>query len=242
MTHRTRFFKLRLSLTALGLMAVMALVGCMPAPHGNIDPDTVHVTASGSAVGVPDQANIRFTVRFRGDALGDLQANTDRVTGQLRDVLLEHGVPREHIQSWQLQIQPRYNYRDGEAIFAGYEVSRVVQVTLADLNLFDRVIDDAIDVGVVQVDSIRFSIADPTALYAQAREEAVRQAHEKANELAKHSSRRISHLLRITEQGDAPAHMDMAPMRMAMESSVTEPGQQRISVSVQVEFALRPAR
>lgn len=237
------FAWLKASSILLSFAALVAITGCGQ-PHtanhhsGTSTPDSVQVQATGSAQGIPDQALLRFVIVEDGDELGVLKQAVDDTTSAFMDVLTELDVPRANINSWQVAVTPRYNYRDGQQEFLGYRVSRSVNVQLDDISAFDVVIDRALAADIGRVEQVQFQVADPAPLYALARADAMKQAWQKAEELANASNRSIARVQEVVEHGSAPAVSEgMMAMRSSADSA-TEPGQQRLSISVSVKFVL----
>ena len=227
------------------LVAAAALLvsGCSVRMHDtqrvSAAEDTIQVEAQGEAFGVPDQASMRFVVSERGDDVAVLKRTVDGITENFLTTLDSFGVERKYVDSWQVNVQPRYEHRDGTSHFVGYEVSRQINVRLQDLRLFDQVIDSALSANIGRVQQVRFEISDPAPLYSKARSAAMQQARQKANELAAASNRRVARVQTVVEHGSAPAHSEsVMVMRSHMADSVTEPGQQAMLVRVQVTFVL----
>ncbi|MFU8784847.1 SIMPL domain-containing protein [Aliidiomarina sp.] len=227
------------------LAAATALLvsGCSVSMHDtqrvNVVADTIQVEAQGEAFGVPDQASMRFVVSELGDDAALLKRTVDTTTENFLTLLDSFGVERKDVDSWQINVQPRYEYRDGASHFVGYEVSRQINVRLQDLRLFDQVVDSALSENIGRVQQVLFEISDPSPLYSEARSAAMQQARQKANELAAASNRSIARVQTVVEFGSAPAHSEnVMRMRSPMADSVTEPGQQAMLVRVQVTFVL----
>ncbi|RUO19276.1 hypothetical protein CWE08_09830 [Aliidiomarina iranensis] len=197
--------------------------------------DTVQVQATGSALGIPDQARLSFVIVEEGTELGVLKQAVDNTTLTFLEVLDGLQVPRENISSWQLDVSPRYNYRDGEQQFLGYRVSRSVKVQLDDIANFDVIIDQALAADIGRVEQVQFQVADPSPLYAEARADAMAQAWQKARELAEASNRTIARVHEVVEHGAAPAYAERS-MALRTRDTATEVGQQQLSVSVSVKF------
>ncbi|EGN74360.1 hypothetical protein A28LD_2149 [Idiomarina sp. A28L] len=236
------FAWVKASTVLVSFIALVTLMGCGQQHTGAYGPmnnvDSIHVQASGSAQGIPDQALLRFVIVEDGDELGVLKQEVDNTTSTFLDVLSELNVPRENISSWQVEVTPRYNYRDGQQEFLGYRVSRSVNVKLDDIASFDVVIDQALAADIGRVEQVRFQVADPAPLYALARADAMAQAWQKAEELAAASNRSIARVQEVIEHGSAPAVTEGMMVMRSSADSVTEVGQQSLSVSVSVKFIL----
>lgn len=220
------------------LVLALALVISACTPVQKAVEDTIQVQAQGEALAIPDMASMRFTVSEQGDDLSVLKAAVDNTTANFLATLQRLGIAREQISSWQLDVQPRYEYRDSRQLFMGYQVNRTIQVQLLDLTWFDSVIDSALSEGIGRVQQVQFAVADPAPVYSQARAQAMAQAWLKAEELARASQRQIARVQQVVEYGAASAQPERSMAFATRMDSVSEPGQQGLTVQVQVTFVL----
>ena len=138
-----------------------------------------------------------------------------------------------------ISIHPHY---DDKGKVAGYEASNDVVVVLRDLARAGEVIDAAAGaVGDdIRMGALTFGIEDPGALLADARREAVEKATRQASELAVAAGVTLGPIRSIVE-GSAGAPPGPRPMLRAMvaaEAVPLEPGTQRLSVTVEIEWEI----
>jgi hypothetical protein len=124
---------------------------------------------------------------------------------------------------------------------SGYQVSNIVTATMHDIGSSGAVIDAAAEAAgdAVRVQQLSFSIADDSALRAQARAAAVTQAKEKAKQLADAAGVSLGPLLSITEGTSTPPPIPYAAQASrAMADVPIEPGTQDLRVTVDLVYAV----
>lgn len=206
----------------------------------------ITVVGMGEVRGTPDTAHVQIGVETEGktaqEALQENNEQANKVMSELTDL----GIEEQDIQTSNFNINPTYDDR-GRWI-TGYQVSNVVAVTIRDMDQTSSLLDQVVQVGANRIYGIYFSVDDPSALLAEARDKAVSDAEERATRLARASGAEIGQVLVITENiGSSPPPMPMARMGRPMEEmdmAVPAPppiqgGEQRFSASVQVTYELR---
>ncbi|RUO26129.1 hypothetical protein CWE09_05240 [Aliidiomarina minuta] len=200
--------------------------------------DTIQVQASGTAQGVPDTIQFSLWVEAEGGKLSPLKTRADQITETILRDLQQRDVAREDMSSYQLRIQPQYERHNNQTRQKGFLVSRQIQITLRNTDDFDHLIDFALAQGVTRVGQINYIIADSSELAQQALLNAVDEAHNKAQLMAKHSNRELGDIVNIRElsEGGGPG------LFMRAESSainLSEPGQQEVTARIEVTFRLQ---
>lgn len=214
------------------------------------------VSGEGKVVAVPDVAQFSFSVITEGDEdLADLQAeNTEKVNGII-SYLKDNGVEEKDIKTSNYNVNPRYTYfscvDDGRGgckppEIAGYTVSQNVSVKVRDLDNTGGLLGGVVENGANSVSQLNFTIDDPDALKAQAREEAFTKAQEKAKSLAKAGDFKLGKLISVVEGGGGgypvPFAMDRAIGSSGEESAPApevEPGSQDIVVTVTLQYEIK---
>jgi uncharacterized protein YggE len=245
----------RLTLTAVAVAAaaMLALAGCAQdgaraagaAPAAGISTDdgrpSIAARGVGMVKGTPDTLRVVLGVETRSASAKDaLAANNDRANA-LIDTLKQKGVDAKDIQTAQLSISPTYDDK-GQRI-TGYQVDNQVIATLHDVAGAGALIDAAAGAAgdAVRVQSMGFSIADDSALRAEARTQAVHLATLQADQMAKAAGVKLGAIRRISE---VPATSPMPYDPYATDRAVAGgpvaapapvlPGQQELSVTVDV--------
>ncbi|MEO6503374.1 MAG: SIMPL domain-containing protein [Jatrophihabitantaceae bacterium] len=203
-----------------------------------LDAHTITTRGVGRASGTPDTFTIMIGVSTQGSsAKAALEANNAKSTALL-NLLRANGIAAKDLQTRQLSINPTYN--DKSATISGYQVDNMVQATSRNIAGAGALIDAAAGVvgNAVRVQQISFSVGEDSALRAQARARAVEQAKAQADQLAKAAGVTLGRIRSIIELTDAgyPISYDMRSAAGAAESAPLQPGQQELSVSVDLVY------
>ncbi|HKJ86636.1 MAG TPA: SIMPL domain-containing protein [Spirochaetia bacterium] len=229
-------------LTVFGLLAIAS-----PFASGAPEtPDTVTVVGRGELFAEPDQATITVGVQLYNESAQAASAELrDRMEAVI-DAIRTLGIPERRIQTTNYSIfferdyqaSPQTRTTDGRP--AGvYRVENMVRVSLDDTALAARTVETAIEAGANQLYGIGFSLSDPGLIEAQARELAMQDARERAEQLASLSGRSVGRVIEVTELvGSSPGYAEARGMAAGMGGGPVEPGATRYSASVQVTYEL----
>jgi len=229
-------------LTLFGLVSIFSVLAS-GAPES---PDTVTVVGQGELIAEPDQATITVGVQLYDEsaqaASAELRNRMESVVEAIRGL----GIPANRIQTTNYSIfferdyqaSPQTRTTDGNP--AGiYRVENMVRVSLDDTALAARTVETAIEAGANQLYGIGFSLSDPGVVDAQARELAMQDARNRAEQLASLSGRSIGRVIEVTELvGSSPGYAEARGMAAGMGGGPVEPGATRYTASVQVTYEL----
>jgi uncharacterized protein YggE len=195
------------------------------------------VASTGEASGAPDRLSIDLGVVCRAPTARQALSRANERAAALIELLGREGVAKSDIATRSISIHPHY---DDKGKVAGYEASNDVVVVLRDLDRAGDVVDAAAGaVGDdIRMGALTFGIEDPSDLLADARRRAVATAARQASELALAAGVALGPIVRIVEgSGGAPTPRPML-RAMAAESVPIEPGSQRLTVSVEIEWEI----
>ena len=120
-----------------------------------------------------------------------------------------------------------------------YHVNNQVNVRLYDVTLAGQLLEDALSAGANNVDSITFSVDDPTELQKQAREIAIQNARAKADELAAGLGIQVGKVRQVNEYVSGYNPVPMPMMAEGRGGSGEVPitnGSYNVTVEVQIVF------
>lgn len=229
----------RLLLAAAALFTLAALAGAVGLPDlaGAQDADeasdSITVSGVGEIESVPNESQMSFGVETRGEtARAAIAANADaarRVINALRQA---------GARELATQYVSVYPVSGESGTITGYSASNSVSV-VSDVDDAAALIDAAAGAGANQISGPGLSSRNAEELYRQALAEAVDQARERAQVLAKAAGRSVGEISAIVE-GSGPSPLPYAE-RMSMDAAATPivPGQQETSATVTVTFELR---
>ena len=210
----------------------------------------VTVNGTGRAVGTPDVAILQLGVDVEQPTV---EAARDAAARALESVLLSlrgNGVEEKDLQTVQFSVSPVYDFtpagpgQPSRQTVRGYRVSNTVRATIRQIAQAGKAIDDATRAGgnVVVVRGVSFTIDDPAELQKAAREEAVRDARDRAEELARHSGVGLGRLVSIVEvSGGQPIIQNQlrAPATGVQDASTPiQGGELEVEVTVNAVWAI----
>lgn len=237
---------MRTLLATVALLTAPATTFAHDLPGDGVRSGVLHATASASADVAPDLAKVRAGVQSEAPTAKEAMAANSAKMRRVFDALTEAGVARRDIATSYLNLSPRFDYdREGrKRINERYAVSNVVTVTTRDLDTVGTLIDSLLDAGLNNIDSVNFMVEDQKAAQDKARRDAIRNAREKAEDMAEAAGVTLGELLVLTE-GAAPGRFqdEIVPtgarMGMAMEAAPPlSPGQRELTATVTLSYAI----
>lgn len=200
----------------------------------------VTVVGTGEVKGTPDTAQIQIGVETNATTTQEALAQNNNQAAAIIARLKELGVAEQDIQTSNFNIAATYDEQGRQV--TGYTVSNVVTVTIRSLDQTGALLDQVVQVGANRIYGISFSVEDPSALIAQARDQALNEARAKATQLAQGSNASVGQVLVITENiGATPVPMPAMARSEAAQGAANVPvqtGEQSFSAQVQVTFEL----
>jgi uncharacterized protein YggE len=203
----------------------------------------ITVVGQGEAFGQPDQAEVQVGVETFAESVAQATEQNEAAIQAVMAALTAQGIAEEDIQTtnYSLWAEQIYGERGPEGI-AGYRVANQVNVTIHDINKVGDVLAAVTEAGANSIYGIHFRVADPAALEAQARAEAIANARERAETLASLSDVELGQVIAISEIIGQPSPFPLG--RGGAESDVASvptlsPGQLSHQVQVQVTFAIQ---
>jgi uncharacterized protein YggE len=256
---------------ALGvLMLGFAAVKYVKVYSKSIEPSAYRsfaVTGEGKAVAVPDVAQVSFTVVTEGGTdLAKLQKENIEKANRAIAFVKEKGVDSKDVKTESYNVSPRYTTYNcyprilepgaGAPVpvecppskIAGYTITQTVSVKIRKFELVGDILSGVVEQGANQVHGPNFVVDDLTAVQNEARKEAIKNAKERAAQIAEAGGFSIGRLLGIDDGGYPIPYYDklgrggaleMAALPSASVSPTIEPGSQDVRVSVVLRYEIR---
>lgn len=221
-----------------GSEAAPASVAQGAADAGAASSAGITVTGTGSATGVPDQAQFSFGVTTTGSTADQaLEANSS-VMNEVIDALRGAGVAEEDLQTQQVSVFPRFS-EDGRSIVS-WTASNSVSALVRDIEQAGEVIDAAVDAGANQISGPFLTISDTDELTKQALEGAMADAQSKAQAIADAAGVTLGGIVSIVESGApiVPGPFPVAEAAVEAGAVPIEPGTQEVRASVTVTYEI----
>jgi uncharacterized protein len=226
------------------VVALLTATGAAAAPAAET-PRTITVSGLGTVKAAPDEASFSTGVVSQGATASQALAANSRAMNAVMATLKKLGIPDKNIQTSDLSLSPQYQTcKPGVACpqrIVGYEVSNTVNVT-ADLAKTGVVLDALVASGSNQIGGISFSIHDPKPLMTEARAEAVKDAIDRAETIARAAGVTLGPILAIQEGGAEPPRPVYRAMKMMALASAPPPvagGEESVSASVSITWQIQ---
>lgn len=222
---------------------------------GTTATNTIAVAGEGEAYANPDIASISFTVRDDAKTVKEAQDTVESKMNADIDYLKKQGIADKDIKLENNSFYPKYDYPNcygytcpvRTPTVTGYEVTRSVSVKIRDIDASGKIVEGLANLGVTELNGPTFMVDDEDAVKEEARANAIANAKEKADKLAKELGVTIVRIVSFSENnGGYPypmyAKADMA-MGMGTGGSEEAPnlpqGENKYSSSVSITFEIR---
>lgn len=249
--------KILLGLAGLMLIAgVFALTGCEQGgvSTGGISglnvsnqQNGIWVSGQGQVSAAPDIAVLQLGISAENESVAEARSQASGAMENVMKALSGSGIAEKDIQTSYFSIQKvtRWDNIKQQEVATGYLVTNMVTVKVRNIETAGTVIDSVVDAGgnLTRVNSISFTIDDPTLYYAEARKEAMDNAGEIASQLAKLSGVSLGKVTYVSESAYY-APMSARAAGIAYDESASyktsvSPGELDISINVQVAYAIK---
>ncbi|MFS0737690.1 SIMPL domain-containing protein [Sphingomonas sp. 1P06PA] len=230
---------------ALALAAIPAAASAQvpPTPVPTLSGTRLDIVAEGEVTRVPDVAAISAGVVTQAQTAGQAMSdNAGRMAATIA-ALKKAGVADRDIQTASINLNPQYRYGENlPPVITGYQASNQVTVRFRDVRRAGAILDALVAVGANQINGPMLSLDKPEAALDEARAAAIAKARARADLYAKAAGLSVRRILAISETGgyEPPRPMPQMMMREAKAAdTMIEPGEQRLTVSVNVSFELQ---
>lgn len=218
----------------------------MPMAPNTFPENTITVTGIGTASGEPDVAYIELGVEISNADLGSAYAEAAETMQQVIADLVDYGIAREDIRTSSVNVYPQDNYNPetGQPGDRTYRVSNTIRITVRNVDDVEPVINTAVSAGANSIYNFNFGILDTEALEESAREAAVSNARERADQLASALGVSVGRPVVISESYGTsappiPYARGGAAYDTVQSSMPVETGQLDVSVQILVTFELQ---
>ncbi len=196
--------------TVLALVVVTKYVAPIPLA---ITATTTQKAAAFSATGqsvvttVPDKVEVSLGISLRENDIQQAQSRANGVVNQIKSNLQNLGIPKDDIKTQNYSIYPNYNYQTGTPQINGYMVDISLNVSLTDFEKLNKVVDMATQAGANQISGIKFKLSDAKEreVREKARAEAIEDAKQNAQQLARLAGMKLGKVINVTEEPNLPS-------------------------------------
>lgn len=210
----------------------------------------IWVSGEGKVTMEPDIALLNLGIEVEAATVEVAQQQAREAMERVRKVLKSEGVDGKDIKTQRFSISPVYSIVREDTRrreITGYRVNNRVRVKIRKIDKVGNIIDAAAKAGgdVARIDSLSFTVDDPSKYYDEAREKALRDAMARAKQIAKVADIRLGKPFYISESTGyiplpRPAEFRMAvPEAGAALSTPISPGEMEVRLTVQMAFRIK---
>ncbi len=233
-------------------------------------PHEIQVSGEGKAYAKPDVATISFGAHTEAPKSQDAVAKNNDIMNAVTKAIKDLGVKDEDIQTTMYNLQPTYGYNypvprmapsagaagKGSAgtaiaypmpvrqqVVAGYSLDQQIEVKIRNFDNINTILDSAAKNGANTIGSLQFTVDDMEKIRSEARENAIKQAKEKAGGMFKAAGLGGAKIVNISEGYNNYPQPMYATMDKAAGSSSTAPniqtGQQEVDITVTLTYQVK---
>jgi uncharacterized protein YggE len=249
--------KIWLVVAGVALILVVGLSGCSP---GSINVGQgaegvqfslssqqrgIWVSGEGKVMAVPDVAILSLGIQAQETTVAEAQAQAADAMDRVMAALTDGGVAKKDIQTQNFNIQKvtRFDNVTQQEVLIGYQVTNTVTAKVRQIDKTGAIIDAVAQAGgdLTRVNSVGFTVDDPTSYYVETRQKAVADASAKAKQLADLAGVKLGKPTYISESSYTPGpiyRQDLVPAAVPAPAVQTpiSPGQQEITTDVQLAY------
>jgi len=206
----------------------------------------IWVSGRGEVTAVPDIVNLQLGISSQRASVAEAQSEAAAAMDRVMTSLSQNGVADKDIQTQQFSIQQitRWDEDRQEQVVIGYRVDNMVLAKIREIAKTGAIIDAVAVAGgdYTRINSISFSIDDPSNYKNEARDKAMADARAKAEQLANLSGVKLGLPTYITESVYYPMYTPVvraeAPMPAPAAVTPISPGEMKVTIDVQVAYAI----
>lgn len=230
-------------LTLVCALFLMSCSAAFAAPQQETPRPTLSVDGQGTGTAAPDMATVTIGVTTQGKDAAKAQNDNAWVSNQIQAAVRGLGIEEKDIQTRNYSFYPNYSTdKDHRNEVTGYTVNNSVIVVVRDIKLTGKVIDAALSNGANEINSLDFSASDTKAVRKVALLNAIQDARDKADIIAKGLGKRIVGIQNVSEStGYIETRRFGGNMLMAVAKDAATPiapGSLSLAANVHIDFIL----
>jgi uncharacterized protein len=226
------------------LTTLLLLTGLVVA-EDKLPTRSVRVVGTSEVKVAPDRAVIELGVEKQDPSARVAKQAADAAARKILASIRQNGVDEKDIQTTFLSLQPQTSYVKKVRV-TYFVAAQTMTVTVRDLTKLEPLLESLVKAGGNRIDSIQYETSDLRKYRDQARDLAVKAAHEKARALAQALGQDIGKAQSIEEvpEPQYSGVLSNVQVSMAYDGRMRAPGpsiavgQKAISASVTVSFEL----
>ncbi len=190
----------------------------------------------------PDLAYVRIGVKTENKDAQKAQSENAQKMNKVRDAIRNLGIKKEDLRTSNYSVYNDREYINDDKYIDKYVVRNQLNITIRDLNMVAKVIDECAKAGANNINNVQFAIEDEEAAYQKALKLAMENAKGKADAILSTIGKKAGMPIRITEGsygGGGYMRADngiYGAKNMADVATPIEQGKLNITAYVRVEY------
>jgi len=239
-------------------LAVQTLLGLRYVGAGIAPTTTITVSGTGNAYVVPNLVEFSYSVVSDKPTVSEAQSEATKKSNEISGYLKQFGIDEKDIKTTGYSIAPRYEWRQvtcqanlpcpsGKQVLLGYEVRQTTDIKVRDTAKSGDLLAGVGLHGAIEVSGLSFTVENPDATQAEARDKAIADAKTKAGVLAKSLGVSLVRIVSFNESNGSyrpPVMYGMEKGMVATDMSASvaptiSVGQNKIESSVSITYEIR---
>lgn len=238
---------LTVGVTATGCSSAQAQSKRGPAMNYQLEQMRTITVQGQSTVHVePEQAVASFQFTEHAKKLHDAHSAVQQRVQKFVDTVVDAGWDQKFIRQSGMRYQPNFDYIQNEGrVFRDFSASVTLTFRTENFKDIQKVLGLAIDYGVKEIRPVQYSVKNPAEHAGKARQQAIANARQKAEELAKSAGADIGQVVTITEGSSGGPAPRMAVRAVQQEASAADsfakvsPNEVSLSSQITVTWELK---
>ena len=237
------------SFGAMALLASTLIAGAQATaaqdatPAAGGVPATVSVSGIGTVSVSPDTASVQLGVTVTEATLAEAQSEASTQMEAIIDAVKTAGVEDKDIQtsSYYVSVVQNYDSNGNPSEVTSFQVQNLVNVVVRNIAGVGDVLDGAVAAGANTIYGVNFYVDDSAAATSQARQLAVQDAQQRAQELADAAGMTLGPVVSISEGYSSGPIYGRGGAGMAAQAAPSTPiqaGTSIIEVDITVVYQL----
>ncbi|WP_289030162.1 SIMPL domain-containing protein [uncultured Paraglaciecola sp.] len=207
--------------------------------HSSVDlTRQIEVTGVGQVFSIPNRFSFSLSLEEKGNSAADLNGVMTEKSTRVINALLKVGVNKKSLQALQVRFNPWVVYNNQTREQKGFILTRTINVTVDDLQVYEKAIDEVLKLGITSISNFNYSNSESEVHYQASLRQALLSAKARAEDMVKSLDLKLGKVISISEQSAGQAMPVQMRMREAKSSSSYQPGEMTTETQVRVIFSI----